>query len=146
MNAQALSSTSFEFISYSPLVNRIEKTEAIADFQIAQQYLHVCLKNNMNKQNCTIYCEKCQRTLLSLVIMKKAYFFNKCFNMELFEKSKFRMFGDMLYRAKINKNNFYVDLLSYAKRNNFIIPYKSYFYFLKILIQSCIKKITFFIK
>lgn len=63
---------------------RLEKTEFIADSELAQEYLHVCLHKTHNCGKCS----KCIRTMNSLYALEKLDKFTKVFDVENYKKHK----------------------------------------------------------
>ena len=61
---------------------RLEKTIDIADFNIAQKYLHVCIKDGVNCGKCM----KCRRTILALKAIDKLDDFKEVFDVDYFNK------------------------------------------------------------
>ena len=76
---------------------RIEKTEFIADNELAQEYLHVCLHNTHNCGKCI----KCKRTMNTLYAIGKLDKFSKVFDIEYYKKHKDFYFSE-LYRLHTN--------------------------------------------
>lgn len=64
--------------------HRMEKTAEIADFDIAKNNLHVCIKNS---ENCG-KCMKCKRTLVSLDALGKLDNFKNVFDIEYYKNNK----------------------------------------------------------
>lgn len=63
---------------------RLEKTIDIADFKLAQNNLHVCIKDGHNCGKCL----KCRRTMLSLDAIGKLDNFKKVFDIKYYETHK----------------------------------------------------------
>jgi len=64
-----LSTETFKVIHHGVTFSRIEKVEAIADWEPAQHILRVCIneKERREMQNCS-HCEKCLRTMTMLEV------------------------------------------------------------------------------
>lgn len=67
---------------------RIEKTRDIANFSVAQKFLHVCLSK---PTNCNV-CSKCMRTLLSLDAIDKIDNFAEVFDIEYYKNNKIKYY------------------------------------------------------
>lgn len=63
---------------------RLEKTIDIADFDLAQKYLHICIKDGINCGKCL----KCRRTLLSLEAIGKLDNFKDVFDIDYYKTHK----------------------------------------------------------
>ena len=123
---QSLSTESCTFI-LSDYVTRIEKTEAIADWDVAWNYLDVCF----NFRNCG-RCAKCYRTLLTLDLMGKVDNFSPVFDVDAFRRDKNRAYGWLSYArlgdAKEDNAVFARDIYEYAKKRNIKIPMVAFLY------------------
>lgn len=78
---------------------RLEKTIDLADFPLAQNYLHVCIKNSTNCGKCL----KCKRTLLSLDAIDKLDNFKEVFDIEYYKNNK-KEYYDWLEKEVENKS------------------------------------------
>lgn len=97
---------------------RSQKTENIADWEIAQMHLNVCV-NTTDGTNCCI-CSKCMRTLVVLDVMGKLEKFGNVFDIAKYRKHAFRAKCDMV--AGYRKNNFYTDNVDFARAYNYPMP------------------------
>lgn len=97
---------------------RSKKTENIADWEIAQRHLNVCV-NTTNGTNCCI-CSKCMRTLLPLDAMGKLEKFSDVFDITKYRKYAFKSKCDMV--AGYGENNFYADNVDFARAHNYPMP------------------------
>lgn len=79
--------------------SRLEKTIDIADFKLAQENLHVCIKDGINCGKCI----KCKRTLLSLEAIGKLENFKKVFDIEYYKNNK-NEYYDWL-KKEVDKKN-----------------------------------------
>lgn len=140
--AQAIKSSGFELVIYNPIQTRFDKIESISSNKITQQYLHVCFKNRLNSKNCTIYCEKCIRTILALDILNRIDFFNNVFDIPLFKKYRAYAWGESLYFSYIHHNVFHMELLAAAKNKHYTIPLRAYFFFIFKLLSKVMKTVT----
>lgn len=78
---------------------RLEKTEYIADNKLAQEYLHVCLRNTNNCGKCL----KCKRTMNTLYAIGKLDNFSKVFDTDYYKKHKSFYWAE-LYRLHLNND------------------------------------------
>ena len=78
---------------------RLEKTEFIANNELAQEYLHVCLQKIHNCGK----CPKCVRTMNSLYALGKLDNFSKVFNVDYYKKHK-DFYLKHLYWLHLKKN------------------------------------------
>ena len=126
---QSLSTESCTFI-LSDYVTRIEKTEAIADYDLAKEYLDVCFKFN----NCG-HCSKCYRTLLTLDLFGKVDEFSKVFDVETYKKNRNKAYGWLLSTKngdyKDDNAVFARDIYRLAKKKRVAIPMSAYCYMVK---------------
>lgn len=97
---------------------RSKKTENIADWEIAQRHLNVCV-NTTDGINCCI-CSKCMRTLVVLEILGKLDKFGRVFDIEKYRKHAYKAKCVMV--AGYRKNNFYTDNVNFARAHNYPMP------------------------
>lgn len=90
----ALCNDTVKFLIGSAQFTRLEKTEQIADFKIAQDHLDVCFRFN----NCG-NCSKCYRTLLTLDLLGKLDQYKNVFDVNSFNRNKDKAYGYMLYSS-----------------------------------------------
>lgn len=107
LSAFALSYDSFQVILCSE-VSRNEKTIALKDFEIAHQFLHVCLDPSY-ENNCNI-CEKCKRTLLALDMYNMLDLFSHVFDVDYYRTNKSEY---ITYLIQKKENKHYTDLYQY---------------------------------
>ncbi|MGN1312164.1 MAG: hypothetical protein ACI4U4_04040 [Bacilli bacterium] len=111
--------------------NRLEKTIDLADFDLAQKYLHVCIKNSTNCGKCL----KCKRTLLSLDAIGKLDNFKEVFDIDYYKNNKKEYYdwlekevenGSLMntltakllsQKNKFNEKPLYEDIEIYNKQN-----------------------------
>ena len=128
---QCLSTESCRFI-LSDYADRIEKTAAIADMDIAQKYLDVCFRFN----SCG-HCSKCYRTLLTLDLLGKLDNFSKVFDINEYRNDKSKALGwllsEQLADGKDDNAVFAREIYRMAKQKKMKIPISAYFYAAKIL-------------
>lgn len=98
---------------------RTEKVMNIADWEIAKKHLNVCLKEKDTAENCTT-CEKCLRTCFTLDIIGKLDEFADVFDLQMYQKLRFKNICDTLYKCKnapLSKDN-----IVFAKERNMKLP------------------------
>ena len=85
-----ISTANMKFTSYGTCYSRFEKVEIVSDFELAYDFLNVCvgkpIKRLQNK-NCSV-CDKCMRTILSLEILGKLDKFSHRFELDKYNKHK----------------------------------------------------------
>lgn len=87
-----LSTECTEIIDDGNQYSRTQKTELIADYPPAHQYLNVCVDHAddyLSAQNCSI-CSKCLRTLITLESLNKLEAFSKVFDIEKYKKISYK--------------------------------------------------------
>ncbi len=130
----ALSTESLQFI-ISDYATRLEKTEALADDEIAMNYLDVCFNfNNCGK------CSKCFRTLITLDTLDKLDSFSKVFDIEGFKNNRESAYAWLLETKngdRLNDNAVFArDIYDFIHLKGKHIPQKAYqLYYKKKLIN-----------
>jgi hypothetical protein len=76
---------------------RVDKTDYISDFSIAQDNLMVCC---LEDENCGT-CLKCKRTLITLDVLGKVDLFAKSFNLGEYNKNRISFFKYLLTRLDV---------------------------------------------
>lgn len=107
-----LSTDSMDIIHHGSTKRRVEKVEAIANWDVAQKSLWVCLdaKFEEHSWNCS-RCEKCVRTMIPLYALGVMGSFEK------FEKPMFRNWEVVWYARKFSlRNNFFSEMFLFLKR------------------------------
>lgn len=89
----------FQVITGGGRSERLEKTAAICDFDVARDFLNVCLYPN-NERNCG-NCAKCMRTLLMIDMLGKLDEFSKVFDIENYIENRIESF---VYLYKLRKS------------------------------------------
>lgn len=79
-----LRTEAMEIVLEGAQYTRIEKILRIADWDIAQRFLNVCVKPLENGKNCTINCVKCREVMLVLEAIGKTKLFSSSFDVDLF--------------------------------------------------------------
>lgn len=80
-----ISTESLCFYSAGMEANRIDKIAAISEWEIAQDYLEVCVWKGDRFENCGL-CPKCKRTMSELYVLGRLDLFSKRFPVEIFKK------------------------------------------------------------
>lgn len=136
---QCLSTEGCTFV-LSDYATRIEKTEAIADWDIAWNYLDVCFNfNNCGK------CSKCYRTMLTLDLMGKVDCFKPVFDVDAYRKNIDKAYGWLSFArhgdAKDDNAVFARDIYDYAKKKGVTLSAKAEVYSLVLQAKSVAKKL-----
>ena len=84
LSLQCFSTFGLRIYSDGGEMTRLEKTELIADYSIAQKRLHVCLTRPYNCGK----CDKCLRTLLTLDCIGKLESFSNVFDIEEYKRNR----------------------------------------------------------
>lgn len=96
-------------------LNRLQKTELIADFPIARKYLNVCCNYDAMEANCSC-CEKCACTLTMLDLLGKIDNFSDVFDIETYRKKARKTFLAEVF-AKKKEDPFYRSIVEYARKH-----------------------------
>lgn len=117
-----ISTEQLEFIIDGCQYDRPQKVENIADWNIAQKYLNVCVvKADLidNAHNCS-KCDKCLRTLTEIDIAGKLDNFARVFNLNIYKKLSF---ANKCYHV-INSSQKYHshDICEFAKKYGVKFP------------------------
>ncbi len=107
-----------KFISEANGANRIERLKKIADNQVVQQSLNVCLY----KEKCN-RCSKCMRIILGLKALNKLDSFKSVFGMDFFEKNYSRLVAENL--ADKHEQPYNKEILNKFKENEIQYPLKA---------------------
>lgn len=110
-----LASNGVACISANAQMQRVEKTELIADWAFAQRWLDVCEDPGPDGSNCSM-CVKCCRTLLTLEILNKLECFKDVFDLAKYEAGKAEYIAHTL---RTRKTLFAREILNLASRRNF---------------------------
>ncbi len=106
---------------------RVEKEEAIADFEAAQKFLSVCGVEYggteiMKEYNCS-KCKKCIRTMSGFYAMGKLDNFREVFDVDDYKAHLGRRLG---WWFAFENGGFVQDFKKYAKKNGVKIPFSAY--------------------
>ncbi len=93
------STPDFQVITGGGRSERLEKTDAICDFDVAKEFLNVCLYPN-KERNCG-KCAKCMRTLLMIDMLDKLEDFSKVFDIKDYKENRIDSF---VYLVKLKKS------------------------------------------
>ena len=97
---------------------RSQKTENIADWDIAQRHLNVCV-NTTDGKNCSM-CSKCMRTLVPLEAMGKLEKFSGVFDLQVYRKHAYGAKRKMV--AEYEESNYNTDNVDYARVHHLPMP------------------------
>ncbi len=111
-----------KFVLHGCQWKRSEKTELIADWDIAKKYLNVCITPVDSFKNCS-KCSKCMRTLIALETMGKLDEFSDVFNLEVYKKYSRKSKIEML--ADYKKEGFATDNVDFAREHGLKLPCKA---------------------
>jgi len=102
------SSTRTKIVLDGATKNRFQKIRDIADFDLAQKYLNVCVSDT--GVNCG-RCEKCRRTLINLDGLGVLEKFSTVFDMDAYRCNKWKYLGWALYRKWVGRGDMTNDAL-----------------------------------
>ena len=105
-----LSSNGFNIMTYGENFSRIEKANAIRNWDLGLKYIRVCWEGEDKSKNCCV-CEKCQRTILNF----KACGVN---NATAFDNFKVDLKNIILHDE--TKIEFFDEILDYNKKYNYL--------------------------
>ncbi|MBQ7215681.1 MAG: hypothetical protein IJS39_06825 [Synergistaceae bacterium] len=116
---------------------RSMKTEHIADWDIAQKYLNVCVPQ---AHNCS-KCVKCLRTLIVIEAMGKLGDFSRVFDIETYRKVLFKHKCDIMLRK--NGDGFLTDQYTFARAHGMRFPsyVTAYAYMFPGRLYNLVKKV-----
>lgn len=97
---------------------RSQKTERIADWDIAHKHLNVCVATK-DGSNCSV-CTKCLRTRMTLDAMGKVDQFASVFNLDAYMARRF--IGRCQYSAYRNKDGLYNDVFAFCNQHGVHFP------------------------
>ena len=137
---QVVNSSCFEMVSYLPVVSRMEKTISVAKSEIAQKYLHVCVRREIGEGNCT-ECFKCKRTLTTLDVIGKINLFANVFDLSLYKKNKRKTWGELLYRKRIMKDPFAKEIVNESKKQQYKKPTGSFWAMIGVGLRNQMQKL-----
>lgn len=97
---------------------RSQKTENIAEWDVAQRHLNVCV-NSTDGSNCCI-CPKCMRTLVPLEALGKLDSFNQVFDLMKYRKNAYNAKCKMVGHYGVD--GFDTDNVDFARKHNLAMP------------------------
>lgn len=98
---------------------RTQKTENIADWELAQRHLSVCLTEKEPAENCGC-CQKCLRTLSALDSLGKLEEFSAVFDIEKYKRFRLKNNCTMIYEMKTN--TYSKDNIEFAREHHKKLP------------------------
>lgn len=130
-----ISTDNITFYSAMSAFDRFEKTEILAEFDKAHEYLSLCTTGSFN---CGV-CAKCTYTLLTLDIIGKLELFKDVFDLKKYEKTRAMQIG---YAIASRKETYYFDIYPRLIKSG-KIPMKSWLYVIGFKI---VKPIEFYMR
>ncbi|MEM8773249.1 MAG: hypothetical protein AAGD92_16530 [Pseudomonadota bacterium] len=114
-----MSTQSFDAISVGNQHHRINKVQQIADWDLAQEFLDVCVLDYTSRtpRNCG-HCYKCMRTMLALKALGKLDRFEHNFDMDAYRRSRVRH----VLRSELRNDVFWIENEACAKANDQKFP------------------------
>ena len=97
--AYCFGTENMEFYVIGSEVTRLQKVKSIADDEVVQKYLNVCVKPLPDQKNCS-RCAKCTRTMLELYVNGDLDKFSKTFDTKAFYQDPNYYFGYMYLKGK----------------------------------------------
>lgn len=112
---------SIELIPDTIQYSRSEKLAHIANWEIAQKYLNLCVRPQKGGGNCTINCPKCRSAMLVLESIGKTELFRESFNIDLFRQEIKKVKIDTEARY-YNDPLFAKETIDYVRKKGMKIP------------------------
>jgi hypothetical protein len=112
---------STELILDGAQYKRSQKTENIADWDIAKNHLNVCINPHNGAENCSC-CSKCMRTLLPLDAMGKLNEFSNVFDLDVYKKNSHK--NKIMILASYHKEGFATDNVDFLNQYGVKMPSK----------------------
>ena len=146
--SKAIGSNCLEFIISGLTINRMQKTKIIAESSITFDELNVCIivpdNKNLNKNNITTNCSKCFkciRTMTYLDVIGELEKYRNVFDLNIYKKKKDRYLGNLLYMKYRANNVFSKELFEEARKRNYKLNKKIYYYALIRVFQPIFKRL-----
>lgn len=98
---------------------RSQKTANIAEWEIAQKYLNVCINPVENAKNCS-QCSKCMRTLIALEAIGKINEFEQVFDLDAYWKAAHK--NKVMILSNYGKEGFATDNVDFAREHGMKLP------------------------
>ena len=109
-----------ELVSDGCQYTRTQKTERIADWDIAQKYLNVCCRKNAI-ENCSV-CQKYVRTLLALEAAGKLEQFAGVFDLDAYKKISHYQKCTVVHRRNSKQDGFRRDIYRFYQKKGVALP------------------------
>lgn len=109
---------SMELIVDGCQYRRTQKTENIADWEIANKYLNVCVSTE-DGSNCS-KCSKCMRTMIPLEAMGKLHKFSSVFSLDVYRKNAYK--NKAYFKANVKRIGFAKDIVDYCEAHSYTLP------------------------
>jgi hypothetical protein len=119
-----LSTESLDIITDGAQYSRTQKTELIADYKPAQQYLNVCVNHWGDRESATNcgFCSKCLRTLICLEALGKLSDFSRVFDIQAYRQISYKYKCELV--SKYNSTVYNKDNVDFAKSQGLKMPSK----------------------
>lgn len=135
-----LSNQNVTFYSSGCTEDRLEKTNLISTLDIVKDNLLVCFNDD---HNCCL-CEKCMRTLFSLMALEKIELFSKSFDSAIIKanlrKLQIKFMSQVYKKRKSDYRIIYYELQKTKYKISFVRQVEGYIYhFLRDYIKGCLK-------
>jgi hypothetical protein len=121
--------------------DRLEKTDIVSSFPLSYKYLNVCVgpavsnaqreqekdalrEDSTSEANCS-RCAKCLRTMATLDVLGKLDFYDKAFDLNVYQKLRSRYFGLVLGERKRDPFKKIYDAI---KQHDFHVPLGAHFF------------------
>ncbi len=119
---------------------RVDKVRNLIDYEPAQKFLNTCWRwdSQSGYKNCSFYCPKCMRTMLSLYGFDALEKFSAVYDVEYFKKHTDQYLAE-LYRGYIQKDFFITELKPYFINRSF--PVTTRLGAWKIVLKKSLKKL-----
>lgn len=128
---QHLASETLDIFCDDFYTSRLEKTEFISQFLVAQQFLDVCLnEKRLERKNCS-KCDKCIRTMWQLETLGALNNFSGVFDVPQFQKNKKAYLGYLWYGYRRKGQLYYKEIANYEKRRGSSLPWHRFFWGIK---------------
>lgn len=115
-----LSTESCTIVPDGEQYTRSEKTKLLINYLPAQNFLNVCVHDQINNyKNCS-GCSKCLRTLFTLDSLKSLHQFSSVFDLQIYKKKAFKY--KCLQRIEYSKSPFAKDNIDLAKKQGIKVP------------------------